>query len=183
MAMGKRKRERQEPLFLVASELPRTPAHPFYRKLNEVLAGWEFEERVEGPCGGFYHDSLGRPSLAPGVYFRLLPVGYFEGIDSERGIAERGIARRVADSLSPRAFVGYGIGEAVADHSTLSRTRRPIDLETHQQVFTRTRRACGRTWRSRAAPTSGSGTGRASRRPGRPCTPTAGGRRATAASG
>jgi len=131
MAMGKRKRERQEPLFVVASDLPKTPAHPFYRKLNEVLAGWTFDDLVEGLCRGFYAGVMGRPSLAPGVYFRLLLAGYFEGIDSERGIAWR-----CGDSLSLRAFVGYGIGEAVADHSTISRTRRLIDLETHQAVFT-----------------------------------------------
>jgi transposase len=131
MAMGKRKRERQQPLFLVASDLPRTPAHPFYAKLNEVLAGWRFDELVEELCRPFYADVMGRPSLAPGVYFRLLLIGYFEGIDSERGIAWR-----CADSLSLRAFAGYGIDEAVADHSTISRTRRLIDVETHQAVFT-----------------------------------------------
>jgi len=129
--MGKRKRERQEPLFLVASDLPKTPAHPFYAKLNEVLAGWRFDELVEELCRPFYAEVMGRPSLAPGVYFRLLLLGYFEGIDSERGIAWR-----CADSLSLRAFVGYGIDEAVADHSTISRTRRLIDVETHQAVFT-----------------------------------------------
>ncbi len=131
MAMGKRKRERQVPLFVVAGDLPRTPAHPFYAKLNEVLAGWRFDELVEGLCRPFYADVMGRPSLAPGVYFRLLLVGYFEGIDSERGIAWR-----CGDSLSLRAFAGYALDEAVADHSTISRTRRLVDLETHQQVFT-----------------------------------------------
>ena len=131
MAMGKRKKHRQQPLFLAAADLPKTPAHPFYAKLNEVLAGWKFDELVEGLCRPFYAEVMGRPSLAPGVYFRLLLIGYFEGIDSERGIAWR-----CGDSLSLRAFAGYGIGEAVADHSTISRTRRLIDLETHQQVFT-----------------------------------------------
>ncbi len=131
MAMGKRKKHRQQPLFLAAADLAKTPAHPFYAKLNEVLAGWKFDELVEGLCRPFYAEVMGRPSLAPGVYFRLLLIGYFEGIDSERGIAWR-----CGDSLSLRAFAGYGIGEAVADHSTISRTRRLIDLETHQQVFT-----------------------------------------------
>jgi transposase len=131
MAMGKRQRERQQPLFVVAGDLPKTPAHPFYAKLNEVLAGWRFDELVEGLCRPFYAEVMGRPSLAPGVYFRLLLLGYFEGIDSERGIAWR-----CADSLSLRAFAGYGIEDAVADHSTISRTRRLIDLETHQEVFT-----------------------------------------------
>ena len=131
MAMGKRKIEKQEPLFIVATELPRTPAHPFYRKLNQILAKKGFDPFVEELCQKFYADTLGRPSLAPGRYFRLLLLGYFEGIDSERGIAWR-----CGDSLSLRSFVGYAINELAADHSTLSRTRRLIDLETHQQVFT-----------------------------------------------
>lgn len=130
MAMGRRKTERQQALFIPAADLPRTAAHPFYAKLNEVLAGWRFDEFVEGECRRFYAEKLGRPSLAPGRYFRLLLVGYFEGIDSERGIAWR-----CADSLSLRSFVGYPINEACADHSTISRTRRLIDVETHQAVF------------------------------------------------
>src|ERR1700737_4702567 len=89
MAMGKRKKHQQEALFVVATALPKSPAHPFYAKLNEVLAGWKFDERVEGLCGRFYHETIGRPSLEPGKYFRLLLIGYFEGIDSERGIARR----------------------------------------------------------------------------------------------
>jgi transposase len=130
MAMGKRKKHSQQPLFISAAGLPRTVAHPFYAKLNEVLAGWKFDELVEGLCGKFYHDTMGRPGLEPGKYFRLLLVGYFEGIDSERGIAWR-----CADSLSVRSFVGYGIEQTSTDHSTISRTRRLIDLETHQEVF------------------------------------------------
>jgi transposase len=130
MAMGKRKNGQQQPLFLVAADLPRTPAHPFYRKLNDLLAADAFDPFVQGLCASFYHDSLGRPSLQPGRYFRLLLLGYFEGIDSERGIAWR-----CADSLSLRSFVGYALDEASADHSTISRTRRLIDLETHQEVF------------------------------------------------
>ena len=96
-----------------------------------ISSGYDFDPFVEGLCGKFYHDTMGRPSLAPGTYFRLLLVGYFEGIDSERGIAWR-----CSDSLSLRSFVGYAIDEAVADHSTISRSRRLIDLETHRQVFT-----------------------------------------------
>ena len=130
MAMGRRKKERQQPLFIPAADLPRTAAHPFYAKLNEVLAGWKFDSFVEELCARFYAEKLGRPSLAPGKYFRLLLIGYFEGIDSERGIAWR-----CADSLSLRSFVGYEINEASADHSTISRTRRLIDIETHQAVF------------------------------------------------
>ena len=130
MAMGKRETHPQQPLFIPAASLPQSPAHPFYAKLNEVLAGWKFDALVEGLCGKFYADRMGRPSLAPGKYFRLLLIGYFEGIDSERGIAWR-----CADSLSLRSFVGYALDEPATDHSTLSRTRRLIDLETHREVF------------------------------------------------
>jgi transposase len=130
MAMGKRKKHQQQPLFIPAAELPRSAAHPFYAKLNEVLAGWKFDEVVEGLCARFYEEKMGRPSLEPGKYFRLLLIGYFEGIDSERGIAWR-----CADSLSLRSFVGYALDEASTEHSTISRTRRLIDFETHQQVF------------------------------------------------
>jgi transposase len=130
MAMGKRKTCRQEPLFLAATDLPCTPAHPFYERLNQILAEHQFDPFVEGLCQPFYAEVFGRPSLEPGKYFRFLLLGYFEGIDSERGIAWR-----VADSFSLRAFVGYARYEATADHSTLSRTRRLIDLETHSHFF------------------------------------------------
>lgn len=131
MAMGKRKTCRQEPLFLAAAELPRTPAHPFYERLNQILADHQFDSFVETLCQPFYAEVNGRPGLPPGVYFRALLLGFFEGIDSERGIAWQ-----VADSFSLRQFVGYTLYDATADHSTLSRTRRLIDLETHSQVFT-----------------------------------------------
>ena len=130
MAMGKLKKHKQQPLFIAAADLPCGVSHPFYAKLNEVLAGWKFDEFVEGLCARFYHDTMGRPGLEPGRYFRLLLLGYFEGIDSERGIAWR-----CSDSMSVRSFIGYALDEAATDHSTISRTRRLIDLETHQQVF------------------------------------------------
>ena len=130
MAMGKLKKHKQQPLFVAAADLPCGVSHPFYAKLNEVLAGWKFDAFVEGLCVKFYHDTMGRPGLEPGRYFRLLLLGYFEGIDSERGIAWR-----CSDSLSVRSFIGYALDEAATDHSTISRTRRLIDLETHQQVF------------------------------------------------
>jgi transposase len=130
MAMGKRQPHAQQPLFIPAADLPQSAAHPFYAKLNEVLAGWRFDAFVEERCRPFYADRMGRPSLAPGRYFRLLLIGYFEGIDSERGIAWR-----CSDSLSLRAFVGYAMDEQATDHSTISRTRRLIDLETHRAVF------------------------------------------------
>jgi len=131
MAMGKRKDSGQSVLFVAATGVQRSPAHPFYEKLNEVLAANSFDAFVEERCARFYHDSLGRPSLAPGAYFRCLFLGYFEGMDSERGIAWR-----LADSLSVRRFVGIALDEIAPDHSTISRTRRKIDHETHQEVFT-----------------------------------------------
>ena len=87
MAMGKRKPHDQHALFIPTADLPQSAAHPFYAKLNEVLAGWKFDPFVEERCAKFYEETIGRPSLAPGKYFRLLLIGYFEGIDSERGIA------------------------------------------------------------------------------------------------
>ena len=129
MAMGKRQSQ-QQPLFVVASNLPQSVAHPFYSKLNEVLAGWKFDAFVEERCKAFYDDKMGRPSLAPGIYFRILLVGFFEGIDSERGIAWR-----CADSLSIRSFVGLALDQQSPDHSTISRNRRLIDAETHKEVF------------------------------------------------
>ena len=130
MAMGKRKSHQQQPLFIAAGDLPQSVAHPFYAKLNEVLAGWKFDPFVEGLCAKFYEEKIGHPSLEPGKYFRLLLIGYFEGIDSERGIAWR-----CSDSLSLRFFVGYAHDENSTEHSTISRTRRLIDLETHREVF------------------------------------------------
>jgi transposase len=131
MAMGTRKdRERQEDLWLSAAEIRLPAAHPFYKRLNELLDGAGFDVFVEGECREYYAKKMGRPSLSPGTYFRLLLLGYFEGIDSERGIAWR-----ADDSLSLRQFLRIGLDEAVADHSTISRTRRLIALETHQKVF------------------------------------------------
>lgn len=130
MAMGKRKKEVQGVLFVAATDLACSPAHPFYERLNRVLADHGFDAFVEQLCERFYARVMGRPGLIPGRYFRCLLLGYFEGIDSERGIAWR-----LADSLSVRAFVGYEIHEATVDHSTLSRTRRLIDVETHEEVF------------------------------------------------
>jgi transposase len=131
MAMGKRgKRERQEDLWIATGTLVETPGHAFYDRLNEVLRQHRFDQRVEHLCGRYYQGPRGRPSMPPGVYFRMLLVGYFEGLGSERGIAWR-----VADSLSLRKFLGYGLDEKTPDHSTLSRTRRLYWLSTHQAVF------------------------------------------------
>ena len=131
MAMSKRSGgEKQEDIWIAHTELAVAPGHPFYKRLNELLEGAKFDEFVEGLCARFYHARLGRPSLRPGIYFRALLVGYFEGIDSERGIAWR-----VADSLALRRFLLIGLDEPTPDHSTISRTRRLIDIDTHREVF------------------------------------------------
>src|SRR6266540_1329535 len=132
MAMGKRRRRpRQGSMWVATQDLPRSAAHPFYVQLNRLLDAADFDRYVEGLCQRFYADTMGRPSLPPGRYFRLLLIGYFEGLD-----AERAIAWRAADSLSVRSFLGLELHEAAPDHSTISRTRRLIDLETHHAVFT-----------------------------------------------
>ena len=132
MAMGKRKRRaRQASMWVATQDLPRSAAHPFYRRLNRVLDDAQFDVFVEGACATFYAPVMGRPSLPPGRYVRLLLLGYFEGLDSERAIAWR-----AADSLSIRSFLGLDLQEPSPDHSTLSRTRRLIDVETHRAVFT-----------------------------------------------
>lgn len=131
MAMGRRKkRVRQEGLWTPTAALPVGASHPFYQRLNQILDEKKFDEYVEMLCTDFYAGEVGRPGLAPGIYFRLLMVGYFEGIDSERGIAWR-----ASDSLSIRSFVRIALDESVPDHSTISRTRRLMDVETHQAVF------------------------------------------------
>jgi len=118
-------------LWVATSDLPKSPGHPFYARLNAVLDAHHFDRFVEQLCQRFYASVMGRPSLAPGRYFRLLLLGYFEGLDSERGIAWR-----AADSLAVRRFVGLGLDAAAPDHSTISRTRRLIDVDTHRAVFT-----------------------------------------------
>ena len=128
--MGIRQSE-QTPLWVASSDLPRSPGHPFYVRLNELLETTGFDVFVEDLCRPFYALVMGRPGLAPGRYFRLLLVGYFEGLDSERGIAWR-----AADSLAVRSFLRLGLEDPAPDHSTISRTRRLIDVETHRAVFT-----------------------------------------------
>jgi transposase len=127
--MGTRKqRERQEPLWYQA-ELVEAPGHPFYRRLNQMLEKAGFDPYCEQRCREHCHENLGRPSLAPGVYFRLMLIGILEGIGSERGIAWR-----VADSLSLREFLGFRLDERTPDHATISRTRRLLDEAAHQAV-------------------------------------------------
>jgi transposase len=130
MAMGRRKGERQQEMWVETESLPSSPGHPFYERLNAELGAHGFDAYVEDVCAPFYAAKMGRPSMAPGVYFRMLLVGYFERIDSERGIVWR-----CSDSLALRHFLGCGIDERPADHSTVSRTRRLIDVETHEAVF------------------------------------------------
>jgi transposase len=116
---------------MATNELPTTGGHLFYQRLNQVRDAHGFDDVVEAQCASFYADTVGRPSLTPGTYVRLLLIGYFEGIDSERGIAWG-----TADSLALRGFLGFGLDETTPEHSTISRTRRLIDLETHRAVFT-----------------------------------------------
>lgn len=128
--MGTRKkRERQEDLWY-GGELPTAPGHPFYTRLNDVLGNAGFDPYCEASCVSFYHTKIGRPSLPPGQYFRIMMIGFFEGLDSERGIAWR-----LADSLTLRQFLSIGLDEKTPDHVTISRTRRLINAETHQQIF------------------------------------------------
>src|SRR5437588_4107318 len=131
MLMGTRKhRQRQEKLWVTHTELATGPGHPFYTRLNELLDQEKFDEFAEQQCAEFYCENNGRPSLPPGTYFRFMLIGYFEGIDSERGIAWR-----AADSLGLRRFLRVGLDESTPDHSTISRTRRLIDVDTHRKVF------------------------------------------------
>src|SRR5258708_1269553 len=131
MAMGTRKRrERQQALWIASSEVVRTPGNPFYERLNEVLDTHKFDPLVERFCRRYYKGPYGQPSLTPGTYFRLLLIGYFEALD-----AERAIAWRVADSLSLRKFTGYLLDEETPNHSTISRTPRRLALETHPPLF------------------------------------------------
>ncbi len=129
MALGKRRSQQQE-LWVATTELPKSEGHVFYRKLNEILAEAGFDRWVEQKCRPYYHNHLGRPSIPPGIYFRMLLVGYFEGIGSQRGIAWR-----CGDSLSLRAFLGIPLTEETADHSSLTRVRDRLPLEIHASVF------------------------------------------------
>jgi transposase len=129
--MGKRKRTRQPTMWVATTDLPTAVSHPFYMRLNQLLREHRFDDFAEAECATLYAATMGRPGLPPGVYFRRLLIGYVEGIDSERGIAWR-----AADSFALRDFLGVGLDSAPPDHSTISRTRRLIDLETHRAVFT-----------------------------------------------
>lgn len=131
MSMRRRPKEKQDDLWIATTDLARTPGHVFYDRLNTVLAEAKFDTTVESLCRPFYVEGKGRPSIPPSVYMRMLLVGFFEGLDSERGIAWR-----CADSLSLRQFLGFGLSEQTPDHSSLSRIRQRLSVEVHQEVFT-----------------------------------------------
>ena len=129
MAMGRMPGARQEEMFIAASAV-RALDNPFYAALDGLLREHGFDEFAEETCREFYAERMGRPGLAPGVYFRMLMVGYLEGIGSERGIAWR-----CRDSISLREFLGCGLAKAPPEHSTLSKTRKRLSLEAHGAVF------------------------------------------------
>jgi len=130
MSMGSRDGERQSEMWLATGEVARSPGHPFYIRANEVLKTASFDQQVEKLCAPYYAKKQGRPSLPPGVYFRMQLIGYFEGLDSERGIAWR-----CADSLALREFLGFSLSESTPNHSSLSRIRQRLDVEVHEAVF------------------------------------------------
>ncbi len=129
MALGKRREEQQE-MWVATTNLPKSVGHIFYRKLNRLLAEADFDHTAERMCEPYYHSHLGRPSIPPGVYFRMLLIGYYEGIGSQRGIAWR-----CSDSLSLREFLGVPLTEETPDHSSLTRVRDRLPLEVHTAVF------------------------------------------------
>jgi transposase len=129
MALGKRQ-PKQPDLWIAAPELPTAPGHPFYQQLNALLDQAGFDRFVEDLCQPYYADGVGRPSIPPGIYFRMLFIGYFEGIDSQRGIAWR-----CADSRSLQAFLGYLPTEVTPEHSSLTKVRQRLPEVVHEQVF------------------------------------------------
>lgn len=130
MALGRRRSSHQGELFVTSADLPQSPGHAFYDLLNELLAAADFDRFVEDLCRPYYAEQIGRPSLLPGAYFRMLFVGYFEGIDSQRGIAWR-----CADSFSLRAFLAIPSPDASPDHSSLTRIRQRLPEVVHERVF------------------------------------------------
>lgn len=129
MALGRR-RPKQQDLFIATQDLPTAPGHAFYDRLNRLLAEAGFDAFVEQLCAPYYAEALGRPSIPPSSYFRMLFIGYFEGLDSQRGIAWR-----CADSLALRSFLGIPLHESTPDHSTLTNTRKRLPPEVFAEVF------------------------------------------------
>ena len=129
MALGQRRTERQQEMWVATAKLPASIGHVFYDALNGVLRDGQFDSFAESLCEPFYKEG-GRPGIPPGIYFRMIFVGYFEGIDSQRGIAWR-----CRDSLSLRKFLGYELDENTPEHSSLTRIRQRLPLEVFEQVF------------------------------------------------
>ena len=129
MALGQRKSQQQDEPWIARDEIVRGPGHPYDRRLNTIFDEAGIDRWVQGRCKRFYAKAA-RPGIPPGVYLRMLMIGYVEGLDSARGIAWR-----CADSLVLRAFRGYGLTDPTPDHSTLSVIRNRIDVETHGEIF------------------------------------------------
>src|SRR3972149_5651442 len=129
MALRRKRADEQQFLF-VPYTATRSPGHPFYEKLNTLLREAQFDRFAEDLCAPHYADGVGRPGIVPGVYFRMLLIGYFEGIDSQRGTA-----RRCADSRSLGEFLGLRPDEATPDHSSLTRIRKRLPLSAHEALF------------------------------------------------
>lgn len=129
MALGKRKHE-QQAAWVATTDLPKSPGHPFYKQLNKLLAEAGFDEWLEALCAPYYSADSGRDSIPPGVYFRMILVGYFEGISSQRGIAWR-----CSDSRSLAEFLGVPVQKETPDHSSLSRIHERLPLEVHEAMF------------------------------------------------
>jgi IS5 family transposase len=129
MALGRREPVQGE-MWVAATELPKSPGHVFYTKLNRLLAEADFDRRMEEICEPYYADDRGRPGIPPGVYFRMLFVGYFEGLP-----AQRAIAWKCSDSLSIREFLGVPISEESPDHSSMTRIRQRLPFQVFLQAF------------------------------------------------
>jgi transposase len=129
MALGKRRGLKQDELFIATAKIITGPGHPFYAKLNEILAEAGFDEWVEKLCAPYYKEG-GRPGIPPGVYFRMLLIGYFEGLDSQRGIAWR-----CADSLALRTFLGLGLTESTPVHASMTIIRQRLPESVFHQMF------------------------------------------------
>lgn len=130
MSLGRKKLDRQQQFWVEVDSLPDVPRHVFYDKLNQLLDQGDFDRWIEQTCQPYYAAKAGRPGIPPGVYFRMLFIGYFEGIDSQRGIAWR-----CADSRSLAGFLGFSLNERTPDHSSLSRIGARIPLSVHEDVF------------------------------------------------
>lgn len=130
MSMGRRQQQRQAEFWIATADLPKSPGHVFYDKLNHLLAEARFDRWVEALCQPYYADGIGRESIPPGTYFRMLFVGYFEDLGSQRAIAWR-----CSDSLSLHNYLGFDRNEATPDHSSLTTIRQRLPLPIHEQVF------------------------------------------------